>query len=412
MTFVPATGFSGTVSIPYIAMATNGTTNLTGTIQITVSGGSMNITYSTAQNTPKTFAAADFYTPFANATGYALNYIYFTSLPYSSYGTLYYGYSSASSPGTAVSASSAFYYSSSPSISAVTFVPATGFSGTVSILILPWPRRHHQSYRTIQITVSGGSVNITYTTARYTENIRPFGLLYADLYGHRDPLYYIYFSFAAVLVLRHAVRRYTRRRARHGGGTARPTSTAVRRASPRDLRPASGFSGTVSIPMSPSRRTTPPLSPNDPDHRFGRQRKYYVYDSPEYTENIRPFGLLYAVLYGTGNPLYYIISLRCRPRLRHAVRRLYLGVEPRHGGWHQHGLLLQRFAGHLRRDLRPGLRFLRHRFHPLCRRRDEQHYLYHRHNTDHRIRFRRIRLLSDVGATYSWASQEIDYLYD
>jgi hypothetical protein len=66
--------------------------------------------------TPETFAAADFYTRFANAKGYALNYIYFTSLPYRPTAR-FITVIPRREPRTAVSASSAFYYSSSPSIS-------------------------------------------------------------------------------------------------------------------------------------------------------------------------------------------------------------------------------------------------------------------------------------------------------
>jgi hypothetical protein len=143
------------------------------TIQITVSGGSVNITYTTAQNTPKTFAPSDFYTPFYTAPGTPCT-ILFLFAAVLAYGTLYVGYTSASSPGTAAGTSTAYFYSGSPGISAVTFVPASGFSGTVSIPYVA-VATNNTTYTTgtIQITVSGsGGSAYSPTSARPTAGRR------------------------------------------------------------------------------------------------------------------------------------------------------------------------------------------------------------------------------------------------
>ena len=64
--------------------------------------------------------------------GTSLNYVYF-DLPSSREGTLYYDYTSRNHYGSKVSDTTRYYRNSSPRISDITFVPADGFSGTVTI---------------------------------------------------------------------------------------------------------------------------------------------------------------------------------------------------------------------------------------------------------------------------------------
>ncbi|WP_312637207.1 S-layer homology domain-containing protein [Oscillibacter sp.] len=130
--FVPASGWSGTVDISFTGYSTGGQ-RFTGTVRVTVrdsaAGG---VSYSTKQDTPVNFSANDFDTVCREETDRNLNYVRFT-LPSSSVGTLRYNYSSSSSTGSAVSASTGYYRSSSPYLSNVTFVPASGWSGTATI---------------------------------------------------------------------------------------------------------------------------------------------------------------------------------------------------------------------------------------------------------------------------------------
>ena len=311
VTFVPASGFSGTVSIPYVAVATNNSTYLTGTIQITISGGSMNISYSTAQNTPKTFAAADFYTPFASATSNPLNYIYFSSLPSSSYGTLYSGYSSASSPGSVCAASSAYYYNSTPAIASVTFVPASGFSGTVSIPYVA-VATNNTTYLTgtIQITVSGGSLNISYSTAQNT----PKTFAAADFYtpfanATGNPLYYIYFSSLPSSAYGTLYSGYS---SASSPGSACAASAAYYYSSTPAISsvtfvPASGFSGTVSIPyVAVATNNTTYLTGTIQITVSGGSIDI-SYSTAKNTPKTFAAADFYTPFYSaTGNPLYYI----------------------------------------------------------------------------------------------------------
>lgn len=132
VTFVPNSSFCGTVSISYTAYDDDGNSDReTAIITVTGSDGG-SVEYETGKNTPVLLDGSDFNTAFLDETGYTLSYVVFT-LPSSSYGRLYYGYSSPSSYGSAVSASSKYFRSSSPKISEITFVPAAGYTGAVTI---------------------------------------------------------------------------------------------------------------------------------------------------------------------------------------------------------------------------------------------------------------------------------------
>lgn len=132
VTFVPNENFCGTVTISYTAYDDDGDSD-EETVIITVTGSDGgSVEYETEKNTPVLLDASDFNASFLDATGYTLSYVVFT-LPSSSYGRLYYDYSSSSSYGSKVSASTKYYRSSSPKISEITFVPAEDYTGAVSI---------------------------------------------------------------------------------------------------------------------------------------------------------------------------------------------------------------------------------------------------------------------------------------
>ncbi len=132
ISFVPKSGYTGTVSISYTGYDTEGT-SYSGKLKITVTNsGSTTVTYSTDNNTPVKLVASDFNTACKSATGETLSYVKFT-LPSSTYGKLYYDYTSTSNYDAAVSASTKYYRSASPYISYISFVPKSGYAGTVSI---------------------------------------------------------------------------------------------------------------------------------------------------------------------------------------------------------------------------------------------------------------------------------------
>ena len=162
--FVPADLWSGTVDIDFTGYSTDGQ-RFTGTVRVTVRDtGSGDIAYSTKQDTPANFTADDFDDVCEEETDRHLNYVRFT-LPSSSYGTLRYNYSSSSSTGSAVSSSSSYYRSSSPYLSNITFVPASGYTGTVNISFTGYDTSGERFTGTVSVTVkAAASAGIIYYT--------------------------------------------------------------------------------------------------------------------------------------------------------------------------------------------------------------------------------------------------------
>lgn len=171
ITFVPAEGFTGTVPISYVAN-NSGNVSYAGTLVITVypadgTGLGANVSYSTSPGAPVTFRTADFNEACQEKTGTSLNYLY-VDLPDASQGTLYYNYKSSSNYGSTVSASTRYFRSSKsePEIEKLTFVPADGFTGTVTIPYTGYPTGSGQRYEgDIVIRVSGTAGTITYRTS-------------------------------------------------------------------------------------------------------------------------------------------------------------------------------------------------------------------------------------------------------
>lgn len=156
--------FSGTVSIPFTGWSTGGT-SFSGTVSIRVGGQADTITYKVSSGGSVEFNASDFNSAARDATGENLRYVRFT-LPSSSRGTLYYDYDDGHYA-SKVSASTSYYRSQSPYLDRVSFVPAAGFSGTVSFSFTGWTTGDHRFTGTveIQVTDSSSAAVIIYTTA-------------------------------------------------------------------------------------------------------------------------------------------------------------------------------------------------------------------------------------------------------
>ncbi len=126
---------SGTVSYIVSAYAA-GAVESAGSAILTISvsepenGGT--VTYATEQNVPVTLKALDFSGSFSAATGKILSAVKFT-LPAADKGVLYYKYISSTVYEAKVSGDTAYSVSTDPTISDITFVPGTDFSGIVSI---------------------------------------------------------------------------------------------------------------------------------------------------------------------------------------------------------------------------------------------------------------------------------------
>ena len=160
ISFVPAAGFTGRVTVPYRCTdSSGGTYNGKVTIQVSAANGSTGSTgdvrYSTARDRKVPFDAAAFNKVSLERNGYSLSYIYL-SLPAALEGTLYYDYSGSGSSATPVSDTTRYYRSSSPQISKITFVPAQGFTGTVSIPYTGYDTDGRRFTGTVEITVGSG----------------------------------------------------------------------------------------------------------------------------------------------------------------------------------------------------------------------------------------------------------------
>ncbi len=165
ITFVPASSYSGTITVPFTGYTTaNGTFN--GNLVIRVGDeGNGTINYSVKVNQSVTFVASDFNNACQRANNAALNRVSFT-LPSSNSGILYYNYVSASATGTRVSSAESYYRSGSPAISSVTFVPANNYNGTVSIPFSGYDVNGGRFSGTVRIRVGSGqdSQAVVYST--------------------------------------------------------------------------------------------------------------------------------------------------------------------------------------------------------------------------------------------------------
>lgn len=134
ISFVPKGSNSGVFTINYTAYDTEDD-SYSGVIEITVSGSTLtvdDISYSCIKNASLYLKDADFNDICQQLTGSQLSYVEFT-LPSSSYGILYYGYNSDGSYTSKVDASTKYYYTDTPFLLNVAFVPAEDVTGTESI---------------------------------------------------------------------------------------------------------------------------------------------------------------------------------------------------------------------------------------------------------------------------------------
>lgn len=127
--FVPAVGYDGTVILSYTATDVNGQTFRSRVeINLTPAAGSGDINYTVSQGGTVTLALQDFKDLCKDFTGGVLDYVRFT-LPEASQGTLYFDYTSASKPGTAVTENQSYYADGSPSLGKITFAASSSGRG-------------------------------------------------------------------------------------------------------------------------------------------------------------------------------------------------------------------------------------------------------------------------------------------
>lgn len=247
--FVPASGFDGTVTIPYTAWNTT-LTSYRGTVTIRVNAASQSGTlrYFVSQGSLVNFNADDFNTLCRNLTGYTLDRVQFT-LPASSQGTLYYNYSASSSQ--KVTSSQNYYRSSYPYLSQVGFLASSSFSGTVSIPFNGWTSAGTLFSGTVSVYVGNQTGAISYQVSAGSSvafNADDFNTYSQTLTG--QSLRYVRFTLPASS---QGTLYYDYNQS--GSSNKVSASTNYYRTSSPYLNrvsfvPASGFSGTVSIPFT------------------------------------------------------------------------------------------------------------------------------------------------------------------
>ncbi len=157
--FVPAAGYEGTVTISYRGTDTAGR-SFTGAVTISVTnnrggtGAPADIYYAAAEDGWVSFQPFDFSNACRNTLGEALSYVRFT-LPPSDQGTLFYHYRGFGSYEGTVSSTASYYYSGTPALGGVSFVPTTTTPGQVDIAYTGYTVRGNTFTGTIHIGKDG-----------------------------------------------------------------------------------------------------------------------------------------------------------------------------------------------------------------------------------------------------------------
>jgi uncharacterized protein YjdB len=198
ITFVPAANYNGTVTIPFTATNANRAT-FSGSLIIHVGSGTGTVHYNTSRNQSVALSAWDFNDASRRITGQTLDYIRFNSLPSSGAGVLYYNYASASSTGSRVTVNTDYRRNGAPSLSNITFVPAAGYTGTVSIPFTGYDDSGVRFDGTLTVTVEGGTSTPAVYNILYTGSSTPVAFRAGDFQNVcqtvlGNPLSYVQFS--------------------------------------------------------------------------------------------------------------------------------------------------------------------------------------------------------------------------
>lgn len=197
--FVPAVGYDGTVILSYTATDVNGQTFRSRVeINLTPAAGSGDINYTVSQGGTVTLALQDFKALCKDFTGGVLDYVRFT-LPEASQGTLYFDYTSASKPGTAVTENQSYYADGSPSLGKITFAASSSGAGVAAIPFTGWDTKGNNFSGQVEIAIRiSGAGDIRYTANSKGEaafKSDDFNDLCKELTG--DSLNYVQFTLPA-----------------------------------------------------------------------------------------------------------------------------------------------------------------------------------------------------------------------
>ena len=161
ITFVPDGNSGDVATFTYTGWDSAGK-NYNGTLEIKLTAPSGDISYETGKNEALTFIDSDFNSICKKITGASLDYVTFGSVS-SSRGTLYLDYGG--SDQKKLSTSTKCYYSDSPYLSNVTFVPAENYTGTFSISYSGRSNARDLFSGSVEITVHKSGSTISYSVA-------------------------------------------------------------------------------------------------------------------------------------------------------------------------------------------------------------------------------------------------------
>lgn len=174
ITFVPDKSFTGVCKIKFNGYDIKNS-SFEGTVEITVGGGSLRsadvISYTAKAGTSIYFKEDDFNNACKKLLNKSLEYVKFT-LPPSSGGKLYYGYTSAGNYTSEVSDSTKYFYGATPFLLNVAYVPAANASGTATIEYTGYDREGSAYKGKVQITVSGtGTAPVTLKKSKHFKDV-------------------------------------------------------------------------------------------------------------------------------------------------------------------------------------------------------------------------------------------------
>jgi hypothetical protein len=157
ITFVPNTSFSGSLAIGYSTYDSTYTYRSSGTVVIDVKSSDVDpVGYAASIGSTVSLNADDFNTVFLNRSGSTLKYVIFSALP-TTLGQLVLGYKSPGVFTKAVQVGERYYRSYAPLLSDITFVPNTGYTGTVTIAYTGYTAEETPYTGKIVITVSASN---------------------------------------------------------------------------------------------------------------------------------------------------------------------------------------------------------------------------------------------------------------
>ncbi len=174
VSFVPASGVTGNVTIGYTAKDSNGNT-YNGTIVVKTFQGVDTVLAYTTTGRAVSFAVSDFTNACAKKLNTTLNYVQF-ALPSASQGTLYYGYGTSQQTPVTVSSK----YTVSTHLQYVSFLPKAGFSGTATISYTGYDTAGASYNGTITVTVTPPTKSSYFTDATESWIAPSADFLYAN----------------------------------------------------------------------------------------------------------------------------------------------------------------------------------------------------------------------------------------